>query len=79
MEALRNLFQMPRTMYFAVPFKMKEISRNFRETIKLLQKYTKRNEIEVRFVNGRKPEFLCELCTPNLEMLTFTILYVKEN
>lgn len=36
-------------------------------------------EIEVRFVNGRKPEFLCELCTPNLEDAYIYNMYVKEN
>ena len=60
MEALRNLFQMPRTS-------------------KVTSKIYKANEIEVRFVNGRKPEFLCELCTPNLEDAYIYNMYVKEN
>ncbi len=52
-----------------------EFQRNYKVTSKIY----KANEIEVRFVNGRKPEFLCELCSSNLEDAYIYNMYVKEN
>ena len=52
---------------FRCSFQNERDFQEFQRNYKVTSKIYKANEIEVRFVNGRKPEFLCELCTPNLE------------
>ena len=64
---------------FRCSFQNERDFQEFQRNYKVTSKISKANEIEVRFVNGRKPEFLCELCTPNLEDAYIYNMYVKEN
>ena len=64
---------------FRCSFQNERDFQEFQRNYKVTSKIYKANEIEVRFVNGRKPEFLCELCTPNLEDAYIYNMYVKEN
>ena len=52
-----------------------EFQRKYRVTSKIY----KANEIEVRFVNRKKPDFPCTLCVPNLEDAYIYNMYVREN
>lgn len=52
---------------------------DFQRKYRVTSKIYKANEIEVRFVNRKKPDFPCTLCVPNLEDAYIYNMYVGEN
>lgn len=52
---------------------------DFQRKYRVTSKIYKANEIEVRFVNRKKPDFPCTLCAPNLEDAYIYNMYVGEN
>lgn len=64
---------------FRCSFENERDFQEFQRKYRVTSKIYKANEIEVRFVNRRKPDFPCTLCVPNLEDAYIYNMYVGEN
>lgn len=64
---------------FRCSFQNEKDFQEFQRKYRVTSKIYKANEIEVRFVNKRKPDFPCGLCIPNLEDAYIYNMYVREN
>ena len=63
---------------FRCSFENERDFQEFQRKYRVTSKIYKANEIEVRFVNRRKPDFPCTLCVPNLEDAYIYNMYVRE-
>lgn len=64
---------------FRCSFENERDFQKFQRKYRVTSKIYKANEIEVRFVNIKKPDFVCTLCVPNLEDAYIYNMYVREN
>ncbi|MEY8428678.1 ATP-binding cassette domain-containing protein [Lachnospiraceae bacterium 46-15] len=64
---------------FRCSFENERDFQEFQRKYRVTSKIYKANEIEVRFVNRKKPDFACALCVPNLEDAYIYNMYVREN
>lgn len=64
---------------FRCSFEKEGEFQEFQRNYKVTSKIYKTNEIEVRFVNEKKPDFPCAVCSPNLEDAYIYNMYVGEN
>lgn len=64
---------------FRCSFENERDFQDFQRKYRVTSKIYKANEIEVRFVNRKKPDFPCTLCVPNLEDAYIYNMYVGEN
>lgn len=76
--SITNLVSCAEDHVFRCSFQNEKDFQEFQRKYRVTSKIYKANEIEVRFVNKRKPDFPCELCVPNLEDAYIYNMYVRE-
>lgn len=76
--SITNLVSCAEDHVFRCSFQNEKDFQEFQRKYRLTSKIYKANEIEVHFVNKRKPDFPCELCVPNLEDAYIYNMYVRE-